>query len=718
MTIHHVALVALFALLRTRTVSTSDCQWHNAIEFWSNVVCSMEDIKTVNFHDVLESGRSSIVLERCFQAFVYDIARKCETTIVSRIHALDDAENLASFVSNNDIAHIAHRFAKRASSASIWQVTSNDALPSRVRPSAAAGKIRIRSDKTFDGNTWNVHVILAKDIHSFDQIARGDTTFEWNSHDRFIVLITRFPEEQGPSSNESNSRIGNILKTLWSKRKVQKIFVSEATLVNDTVRINRIVRTYNPFVKVNDSVWGKVERTSVKTAEEASSVLSHLIYRRTKNMNGYELKVGYFKQGHTLAEPTKVQSNTHYADYVFKGFDEIVLNTIARDMNFKVEHIHPTDNKSYGYQLPNGTYVGAIVHGRTDVCFASFFVKKYSTNPKEDVDFTACVDFDGLCVVVPKATKIPKGIRIYHFFPLSVWICSMLAHVFTYLIWYFLQVFTPGRTGKKSFRATIYRSFLLTAGCPQKLPNTNAERILLSGILLANVTLVGIFSGILYNSFAHDMYYPDIDNLHDLDASGLPISLTSASLADLFDDDDDDDDVDSTSLMQSLRKKMQFGTNSISNAAHYRNVSAFARKSYFPIITEELIDTDGGPLLHLVEECPGKFYLSYLLPKNSILNEKINALISQLNQAGLPSLWSQHIVHTFIVQKWSLAKEKLTRNGNGMDGFVPFNLSDVQSSFYMLLIGLSISTIVFLCEKGWLKVPLLHTKKPNDKCTR
>ncbi|TGZ54640.1 Glutamate receptor delta-2 subunit [Temnothorax longispinosus] len=429
MTIHHVTLVALFALLRTRTVSTSACQWHNAIEFWSNVVCSMEDIKTVNFHDVLESGRSSIVLERCFQAFVYDIARKCETTIVSRIHALDDAENLASFVSNNDIAHIAHRFAKRASSASIWQVTSNDALPSRVRPSAAAGKIRIRSDKTFDGNTWNVHVILAKDIHSFDQIARGDTTFEWNSHDRFIVLITRFPEEQGPS-NESNSRIGNILKTLWSK------------------------------------LWGKVERTSVKTAEEASSVLSHLIYRRTKNMNGYELKVGYFKQGHTLAEPTKVQSNTHYADYVFKGFDEIVLNTIARDMNFKVEHIHPTDNKSYGYQLPNGTYVGAI----------------------------------------------------------------------------------------------------------------------------------------------------------------------------------------------------------------------------------------------------GKFYLSYLLPKNSILNEKINAVISQLNQAGLPSLWSQHIVHTFIVQKWSLAKEKLTRNGKGMDGFVPFNLSDVQSSFYMLLIGLSISTIVFLCEKGWLKVPLLHTK--------
>lgn len=173
-------------------------------------------------------------------------------------------------------------------------------------------------------------------------------------------------------------------------------------------------------------------------------------------------------------------------------------------------------------------------------------------------------------------------------------------YIYEYLFWSF-------RTRQKSFRATIYRSLLLNAGCPQKLPNTNAERILLSGILLANVTLVGIFSGILYNSFAHDMYYPDIDSLRDLDASGLPISLTSVSLADLFDVDRDnnDDNIESTSLMQSLRKKMQFGINPVSIAAHYRNVSAFARESYFPIITEELIDADGGPLLHLVEECPG-----------------------------------------------------------------------------------------------------------------
>lgn len=109
------------------------------------------------------------------------------------------------------------------------------------------------------------------------------------------------------------------------------------------------------------SVWGKVETINVKTAEEASNVLSHLIYRRTKNLNEYELKVGYFNQGQTLAKPIKVQSNMYHehAD-IFKGFDEIMLKTIAGNMNFKMEHVHPRDNKWYGYGLPNGTYVGAI----------------------------------------------------------------------------------------------------------------------------------------------------------------------------------------------------------------------------------------------------------------------------------------------------------------------------------------------------------------------
>ena len=107
-------------------------------------------------------------------------------------------------------------------------------------------------------------------------------------------------------------------------------------------------------------MWGRVEIINVITAEEASKMLSHLTYRRTKNMNGYILKVGYFNQKEkSIIEPIKSQPIRRYIN-VFKEFDEKMLTTIAQDMNFQIEYVYPTDNKSFGSQLFNGTYVGAI----------------------------------------------------------------------------------------------------------------------------------------------------------------------------------------------------------------------------------------------------------------------------------------------------------------------------------------------------------------------
>lgn len=85
------------------------------------------------------------------------------------------------------------------------------------------------------------------------------------------------------------------------------------------------------------------------------------------------------------------------------------------------------------------------MYDRMDVCFESFFIKKYSSDVEEDINFSVYMDFDRVCIFVPKANKIPKGLRLYHFFPLSVWICTMLSQIFVYLTWYLLQIFTPGR---------------------------------------------------------------------------------------------------------------------------------------------------------------------------------------------------------------------------------------------------------------------------------
>ncbi|XP_014489479.1 PREDICTED: uncharacterized protein LOC106752352 [Dinoponera quadriceps] len=698
---HELILVASL-LLRVISVA-GDCRWSQAVGFWSDVICSMENCKTVNFHRVHDRQNSTVV-SRCFDELVLVVARKCEMTILSRAYRSGDE----SFIDDEDAVR------GSANRSSIWRITSSaDALVTRPMIKGISPQ-NDQKDPPHERNTWNVHVILARDVRSFHRILRNEM-FEWNPRDRCIVLIVHRKKDQGERGNEPGVSIEDILRTLWYERKVYNIFVSDGVLVNGTSRINRFVSTYNPFAKVNDSAWGGIDVVSVNTTARSSN----LTYRCTRNLNGYELKVGIFEGNHSIANmmsSSVMQPVSMQYDYsnIFKGFDETILDIVARQMNFTAKRVHPTDNRSFGYQLPNGTYIGAIgdvVYGRTDVCFESFFVKRYSPYKNMLIEFTAQVEFDRVCVIVPKASKIPKWLRIYHFFPLSIWIFSMLSHVLTYITWHLLQVFNPRRTGRVSFLTTVYRSFLFNCGCPQKLPYSNAERILLSGIFLGNITIVGFFNGMLYKSFANDMYYRDIDSLEDLEASGLPILFTSFGVSDIF---GLKKDTDATPLIQSLKRKLQHGYNAVINAAYYRNVSGLMRKHHFSILNEELVNTDGSPMLHLVKECPGTYYLSYLLPRNSILREKINTLIARLNQAGLPTLWTSRTIQRTVVKKKLLAK----RQENKADRFVAFSLSDLQTSFFTLLVGLSLSTIVFCHERGWLRALLSRSGKSSSESKR
>ncbi|EFN84854.1 hypothetical protein EAI_10312 [Harpegnathos saltator] len=680
LTSEFILVVSLFL----RAASFGDYQWRReAVEFWSDVICSMENCKTAIFHRVPsgDAGPASTDdVSRYLDDLVRGVARKCETTIVSRTYVYSRRSSEKSFVGGEDMVR-----ENAECSSSIWSITFDHVNLPVTRPTRRdAAKRTPTPNRDQDSshetrNTWNVHVVLAKNARAFDRAFLRNETFQWNPRDRFVVLIVdRRKKHQEDRENEPDVSIEDILRTLWHERKMYNVFVSEGILMNGTTRINRLASTFNPFVKINDSAWGGIDVVTVNTTVRSSNLTTH---RCTRDLNGYELKVGIFNGSQSTARlmNTSITSaNVQYNYFdIFKGFDETILDIIARRMNFTVKRVHPTDNKSFGYQLPNGTYIGAI-------------------------EFTTQVEFDRVCVIAPKASKIHKWLRIYHFFPLSVWIFSMLSHILTYVTWHMLQVFNPRRTGRVNFLTTVYRSFLFNCGCPQKLPCTNAERILLSGIFLGNITIVGFFNGILYKSFAHDMYYRDIDSMEDLDASGLPILFTSFAMSDFF---GPKNDTDTTPLIQSLRRKLRHGYNVVKNAAYYRNVTGLVRKHHFPILNEELVDTGGAPLLHLIKECPGTYYLSYLLPRDSILRDRVNALIARLNQAGLPTLWTSRTIRRIIAKRKLVVKRQSESEAKG---FVAFSLSDLQTSFFTLLVGLSLSMVVFCHERGWLKLPFRH----------
>lgn len=92
-------------------------------------------------------------------------------------------------------------------------------------------------------------------------------------------------------------------------------------------------------------------------------------------------------------------------------------------------------------------------------------------------------------------------------------------------------------------------------------------------------------------------------------------------------------------------------------------------------------------------------------------------MISRLNEAGLPTLWNGRTIQRIIVEKKLRAREQRARKESDNGGFVAFSLSDVQTSFYMLLTGLSLATLVFFRERGWLRAPLSRDDKSSSRPT-
>jgi len=235
----YLQLIREFVFVIALFLCTSDNDYRcNAIKFWSNVVCYLENLKILHFYNVFDNSKSFILLEYS-DVFIYDIARKCETTVILKTYVLRDPRN--TFYSANGVVY-------GSVISSIQKIRWSEHMII-FQTMSSVEKISMQNNK--EGNTQNIYVFLMRNIYSFDQILKNDSILTWNSRDRFIVLIIQSNEYN--RLNKSNMKIDDILKLLWAKHKIQGVFVSNMMLVNNTSSINRIIRTYNPFAKINDS---------------------------------------------------------------------------------------------------------------------------------------------------------------------------------------------------------------------------------------------------------------------------------------------------------------------------------------------------------------------------------------------------------------------------------------------------------------------------------
>ncbi|XP_058448671.1 uncharacterized protein LOC131428640 [Malaya genurostris] len=535
--------------------------------------------------------------------------------------------------------------------------------------------------KIWDQNQHYGYVVLA-DLNVFETLMRCllDPTGTY-------LIVPDSAMEFNPS------KVMRLMKSVWSNQGVNRLFVL----------MGEIVYAFDPFRISNGTYGFLIELTDTLKIPSIP----------VQNFNGYPLKIDIFRS--TYSDQITGKNGTKSE---LRGPDVVASQVFAKRLNFTAIRL-PPDKDNFGVRLPNGSFngaVGRLIRHESDIAFVGFFIKDYFSR---DIEFTTGVYADELCCLVKKASRVPEYLLPITIFPPELWGLLFLAGIIFTVAWIIIrmaiQTVMSSRSGwKQTYRfaylfnltdeirdAPLYHKLiqisidtyiLLLSATYIRFTRSGIERLLLFGILMVSLIITSLFQSGLSSVFVTPVYYKDISSLQQLDQSGYKIPVKYQGFM------DDVFPSNYSSMMESLRNKMvlwQSNASLLAQVAQVGTISTVTRKTTLSLDNAIFITTRQ---LYMIPECPRTYNLAYVVPRHSVLLERINGLLLRMLNGGLINHWISAM--NFNV---TLNHREQIRDFEEPTLKV-LTVLDMQFPFYLLVIGLGISTGVFIIELIYYRI--------------
>ncbi|KAL1129910.1 hypothetical protein AAG570_012854 [Ranatra chinensis] len=401
------------------------------------------------------------------------------------------------------------------------------------------------------------------------------------------------------------------------------------------------------------------------------------VLRPVRDLGGRPLKVTMFERQFTAFRNR---------NGILTGFDGEMVHLLTEVMNFTAQVIERSDDEQYGYK-GDGTFYGSLgdlVYRRADISLNGFFAKDYGT---ERISFLPAVNRDRLCVTVPAALSIPDWKTVFLCFAPDVWACIIAGYLSAAVVWYALKrVIEPTEPERTATAFSVFKILLLSPLV--RLPENSSERIFVLSLMISSFLLATCFQGSLLTLLTLQSYEREIRTLADLARSGLPVLTKSANLLDTFDGGD-------TEVMVALRSRLGVESGYTGDMLTWmlqtRKIASLGREFELKIkIGNNFSDAGGRALVHIVEECPRTYHLSYSMPRGTLLYESFNRLLALLVSSGIvrsPTLNRAHLT----------TGDRYTERG-AYGGARPFTLENLKIAFAFLVLGFILSIVTFIVE--------------------
>ena len=337
-----------------------------------------------------------------------------------------------------------------------------------------------------------------------------------------------------------------------------------------------------------------------------------------------------------------------------------------------------------------------------DICFTGFFVKDYLTS---DIEFSVAVYDDKLCVYTPKAKKIPPFFIPIYSLGYKIWLSFILMGFLSALIWTIIRRINiklnishiDYKRQTRLLNTSYFNQFgdiladTWTAWVRDvlvKMPPFRSEKLFVAFISLTSVIFGSIVESTLSTDFIYPVYFKDINNLKELDESGLPIVYKYISMKDdLFFSE-------TSPLFANLHKKLvlqdDFQFDILRDIAFN---GGYAGVNRYNGLTMEAFDLIFSKRIWLIPECPKYYTISYVWPKNAPWQETFNRLLLNIICAGLIQKFIRDMNNEIDIR---VMIEQLYENNSG---FKVLAVADLQLAFVVIVFGNIFAGIVFVIER-------------------